>query len=72
MKDKLLWIALIAIVIIAGIYTYTSHSKATDVMEQQQDKIEWQQNKISVLQEENAYLHDAVANLSNDLMKINK
>ena len=41
-------------------------------MEQQQDKIEQQQNKINVLQEENAYLHDAVANLSNDLMKINK
>ena len=62
MKDKLLWIALIAIVIIAGIYTYTTHDKVTDVMEQQQ-------NKIEALQEENKSLHDDVWNLSNQLMK---
>jgi len=62
MKDKLLWIALIAIVIIAGITTYTTYNKVTDVMEQQQ-------NKIEALQEENSALHDDVWNLNNQLMK---
>jgi len=65
MKDKLLWIALIAIVIIAGITTYATHNKVTGIMEQQQSKIE-------ALQQENKSLHDDVWNLSNQLMKINK
>jgi len=65
MKDKLLWIALIAIVIIAGISTYTSHNKVTGIMERQQ-------NKIEALQQENKSLHDDVWNLSNQLMKADK
>ena len=65
MKNTIQWTILIILIAVAGIYTYTVHDKTTDVMEQQQ-------NKIEALQEENSMLHDNVANLSNQLMKINK
>lgn len=72
MKNTIQWTILIILIIAACIATYTAYNKTTEIMEQQQSKIEQEQNKNKVLQEENAYLHDVVANLSNDLMKMNK
>jgi len=71
LKDKIHWIILITFVVLAITFTYTANRKATDVMERQQIKIEQQHSKIEALQEENAYLHDSHAILSQKLMKEN-
>lgn len=70
MKDKIHWMILITFVVLAITFTYTANRKATDVMERQQIKIEQQYSKIEALQEENAYLHDSHAILSQKLMKM--